>query len=301
MFSGHQRRVVRPSSSTPLAGGTQWALQMVASSACELEAQMGGGRAAEVVVDRLRQVRVLEAEIEVSAFVRRSALDAAPQAAAAVDRMVALARRHLSAIDALLAAPEREVPETPPVASTALAPPGVLEAMASSASQAVIAYSSLYAISRLMYRPDVCDLASTHANAWNEALYELNDVLPGVLAADLRQQGLACQCVCPACGIGACGCVWNSIQTMRGVSGRSGLAPEEGIELLVPPRAGSQLAAAGLQQGDRILTVDGEVVHAIPDLQRALRQHDIGDPAAVRVLRAGESVELQVARVSDLP
>jgi len=152
-----------------------------------------------------------------------------------------------------------------------------------------------------MYRPEVCDLAEVHAAAWIEAFHQLNDALPDVLAADLRQQDLVCRCVCPACGIGACGCVRRSIETMREVWGRPGLAPEDGWELLVPPRPGSQLAEAGLERGDRILAVDGEAVHATPDLQRGLRRHEIGDPVTLRVVRGGDTVDLRVARVSDVP
>ena len=257
-------------------------------------------RAAPVVVDRLGQVRSLEAGIEASLLAHRAVLRANPGAAAAVERLLVLVRQHQAAIEALLGSPEPRVPEAPAAAS-APSIPSSLESVARSATDAVIAYGSLYTVARLMYRPDVCDLAEAHAAAWTEAFHDLSDSLPDVLAADLRQQDLVCQCVCPACGIGACGCVRNSIETIRGVWGRSGLAPEEGLELLVPPRPGSQLAEAGLQQGDRILAVDGDAVHTTPELQRGLRRHEIGDPATLRVLRGGETVDLQVARVSDFP
>ncbi len=253
-----------------------------------------------VVFDHVGQVGSLEATIEASLLAQRSGLDANPRAAAVSEGLLAMVRLHQAAIEALLSLPESgiaELPATTPAPSASSA----LESIARSATDAVIAYGSLYTVARLMYRPDVCDLAEAHAAAWIEAFHELNDTLPDVLAADLRQQDLVCRCVCPACGIGACGCVRNSIETMREVWGRPGLAPEVGLELLVPPRPGSQLAEAGLDRGDRILAVDGAVVQATPDLQRGLRRHEIGDPATLRVLRGGRTIDLQVAPVSDFP
>lgn len=252
-----------------------------------------------VVADRLGQVRSLEAGIEASLERLSPGLRANPQALAVAERLLDLARQHQTAIEAHFGPAEPRTPEAPAMAS---APSSTaLESLARSATAVVIAYGSLYTAARLMYRPEVCDLAEAHAAAWTEAFHELNDALPDVLAADLRQQDLVCHCVCPACGIGACGCVRNSIETVRDVWGRPGLPDEEGLELLVPPRPGSQLAEVGLVRGDRILAVDGDAVHATPDLQRGLRRHEIDDPATLRVLRGGKAVDLQVARVSDFP
>jgi C-terminal processing protease CtpA/Prc len=253
-----------------------------------------------VVFDRLGQVGSLEAKTEASLLAQRSVLGANPQAAAASEGLLAMMRQHQSAIRDLLGSPGSGIPQVP-ATTPASSASSALESVARSATEAVIAYGSLYTVARLRYRPDVCDLAEAHAAAWIEALHQLNDALPDVLAADLRQQDLVCRCVCPACGIGACGCVRNSIETMREAWGRPGLAPEEGLELLVPPRPGSQLVEAGLDRGDRILAVDGEAVHATPELQRGLRRHELGDPATLRVLRGGRAIDLQVARVSDFP
>ena len=257
-------------------------------------------RAEAVVLDRLRQVRLLGAGVEASLLGQWSVLGANPRAFVVAERLLDLVHQHQTAIEAQFGPPEPRTPEAPAVAS-ALSASAALESLAQSATDAVIAYGSLYTAARLMYRPEICDLSEAHAAAWIEAFHELNDALPDVLAADLRQQDLVCQCVCPACGIGACGCVRNSIETIRDVWGRPGLAAEEGLELLVPPRPGSQLAEAGLERGDRILGVDGDGVNTTPDLQRGLRRHEIGDPVTLRVFRGGETVDLQVARVSDFP
>jgi len=69
----------------------------------------------------------------------------------------------------------------------------------------------------------------------------------------------------------------------------------------VPPRPGSQLADAGLERGDRIVAVDGALVHTNADIQRALRGHPIGESMTMQFVRAGVPEEIRVARVSDLP
>jgi regulator of sigma E protease len=69
----------------------------------------------------------------------------------------------------------------------------------------------------------------------------------------------------------------------------------------VPPRPGSQSAEAGLERGDRISAVDGELVHANPEIQRALRAHPIGESMTMQVVRAGKPQEIRVARISHLP
>jgi hypothetical protein len=252
------------------------------------------------VKDRLGQVRSLEAEFEASLVQQLPVLRANPQALALAERLFDLARQHRTAIEAQLDPSEPGIPDAPAVAS-APSTSTALESLARSATDVVIAYGGLYTVARLMYRPEVCDLAEVHAAAWTEAFLELSDAVPHAIAAELRQEDLVCRCVCPACGIGACGCVRRSIEVMRDAWGQPGLEPDQGWELLVPPRPGSQLAEAGLQRGDRILAVDGDAVHATPDLQRGLRRHDIGDPATLRVLKGGDTIDLRVARVSDFP
>jgi S1-C subfamily serine protease len=65
--------------------------------------------------------------------------------------------------------------------------------------------------------------------------------------------------------------------------------------------AGEPVAEAALERGDRIIAVEGELVHTNAEIQRALRGHPIGEPMTMQVVRAGERQEIRVARVSDLP
>jgi len=164
-----------------------------------------------------------------------------------------------------------------------------------------VAYGALYAAARLLYESEVCDLADAYAADWARELAALNDLLALTVHGDLISGGLTCRCICPTCGIGACGCTRNSIDTIGGYWGRSELEPSEGLVLRMPPRPGSQLAEAGLERGDRIIAVDGELVHANAEIQHALRRHPIGESMTMQVVRAGAPQEIRVARVSDLP
>jgi S1-C subfamily serine protease len=75
-------------------------------------------------------------------------------------------------------------------------------------------------------------------------------------------------------------------------------APTEGLVLLGPPRPGSQLAKAGLDEGDRVFAVDGDPVGRNADAQAALRRHEVGDEVRLDVQRrSGERVEVTVRRV----
>lgn len=68
----------------------------------------------------------------------------------------------------------------------------------------------------------------------------------------------------------------------------------EGLVLLGPPRPGSQLAEAGLDEGDRVLAVDSDPVGRNADAQAALRRHEVGVDVE---RRDGERIEVTVRRV----
>jgi coenzyme F420-reducing hydrogenase gamma subunit len=103
----------------------------------------------------------------------------------------------------------------------------------------VVAYGALYASARLLHETEVCDLADAHAADWARELAMLNDLLAQAVHGELLSGGLTCRCSCPTCGIGACGCTRNSIDTIRGHRGQPELEPSDGPELRVPPRRGN--------------------------------------------------------------
>jgi hypothetical protein len=164
------------------------------------------------------------------------------------------------------------------------------------------AAASLFATGRLMFEGAACDLAVDRMKTYARATKALNALLPQVVGWELREEGLACHCVCPMCGLGACGCIWASLHNIDLAWGGAGLAEpdEHGIPLRSPPRPGSQLAAAGVHQWDRVVAVDDQAVRAPAELQTALRRHAIGEEVRLRIEHNGDSREVVVRHASDL-
>lgn len=256
------------------------------------------------VIGRLSRVRAIESRLVDRLEQLRTAGAIDPEEREAFTRQSALAARHGLALEEAAGLGGAELDDLEPTGGhgeSKHALSELLEDAIAATTTAVVAYGALYASARLLYENDVCDLADAHAAEWAPELAALNDLLAPTVHAELLSGGLTCRCVCPTCGIGACGCTRNSIDTIRGYWGQPGLEPSEGLELRVPPRPESQLSEAGLERGDRIIAVDGQLVHTNSEIQRALRGHPIGESMTMQVIRAGEPQEIRVARVSDLP
>lgn len=218
-----------------------------------------------------------------------------------LERMHSLAERHTDALKTLAESRGASAPDTSPHPQ----PPGTtpttpLEEALSASAALALAYARLYAAARLFFEGEVCDAANRHGSEWVAELGTAGEVAAIAAIRELVAAGQTCRCTCPACGIGACLCMRNSIETVRAQWGRPGLEPSEGIELRIPPRRGSQLAEAGLREGDRIVAIDGDVVHDNRELQQALRQGEIGQPRTALVIRGGSETEISIARISDL-
>jgi hypothetical protein len=256
------------------------------------------------IIGRLSRVRAIESQLVDRFEQLATAGDSDPEERDAFTRQSALADRHGQALEEVAGRGGTDLHRSEPMGGqrgNEQAHSVFLEDALAAAASAVAAYGALYASARLLYENDVCDLADAHAAEWATELAALSDLLAPAVHAELLSGGLTCRCVCPTCGIGACGCTRNSIDTIRGYSGQPELAPGDGLELRVPSRPGSQLAEAGLERGDRIISVDGQLVHTNAEIQRALRGHPIGESMSTEVVRAGESQEIRVVRVSDLP
>jgi hypothetical protein len=189
-----------------------------------------------------------------------------------------------------------------PAPSSAKASDAVQAAYAA-VGEAAAAAASLFTTGRLMFEGAACDLAVDRMKTYAQVTKALNALLPQVVGSELREEQLACQCICPMCGLGACGCIWASLHNIDLAWGGPGLAEpdERGIPLRSPPRPGSQLAAAGVQQWDRVVAVDDQAVRAPAELQTALRRHAIGEEVRLRIERDGDSREVVVRHASDLP
>jgi hypothetical protein len=219
------------------------------------------------------------------------------EGAADVERLRQMVRDHLAALATLGLDIENVFVAADP--NEPAGPPTVAISTAERAFAAVTrAYASLHTTARVLYEPDLCDLAERHLAEAVGGLQVLAALNTAALAHELNADGLYCRCICPSCSIGACGCVRSSISSVADAWGWPGLPAGEGVELRSPPRPGSQLAAAGIEKHDRVVSVDGVVVHSLADQQAALRRHPVGESALLSIKRStGEIVGVEVQRV----
>jgi len=254
-----------------------------------------------------RLTRALEATIAGLSTIPETAIDMEP--AEVIAAAVAALREPLPAeLDALVATEDHSTRQGldrsgyGPVPPSAKASDDVQTAYVA-VGDASGAAASLFTTGRLMFEGAACDLAVDRMKTYAQVTKALNALLPQVVGWELREERRACHCICPMCGLGACGCIWASLHNIDLAWGGPGLAEpdERGIPLRSPPRPGSQLAAAGVQQWDRVVAVDDQAVRAPAELQTALRRHAIGEEVRLRIERDGESREVVVRHASDLP
>ena len=254
-----------------------------------------------------RLARALDATTAGVSSIPETAIDMEP--AEAISAAIAALREPLpAALDALAAAeevsPRQELDRVGdgPAPSSAKASDAV-QAAYGAVGEAAGAAASVFTTGRLMFEGAACDLAVDRMKTYANVTKALNALLPQVVGWELREEGLACHCICPMCGLGACGCIWASLHNIDAAWGGPGLSEpdERGIPLRSPPRPGSQLAAAGVQQWDRVISVDDQAVRSPAELQTALRRHAIGEEVRLRIDRDGESREVVVRHASDLP
>jgi hypothetical protein len=165
----------------------------------------------------------------------------------------------------------------------------------------VMSYAILYEVALRLYDPTLREIAPRHLKTYAEAAQTFNQLIASVVARELQQDGLDCHCICPMCGIGACGCVAFCTETLNMTWRETATAGEATTGFpLQRPRAGSQLALAGVKVGDRLLAVDDQLVRSTRDVQAAIRRHQIGGEVRLSVQRGSEPAkEIRVNHVSD--
>ena len=169
---------------------------------------------------------------------------------------------------------------------------------------AAISYAALCEMGLRLYDPPLREMAWRHLQAYAEAAQQINQLIAKVVAWELQQQGLECRCICPMCSMGACGCVAAGTYYLN-EAWRETTPNSRGTErgfLLLPPRAGSPLAVAGVQGGERLLEVDDQPVTTIAEIQTAIRKHSLGEEVGVLVQRGSEPLRpIRARHISDLP
>lgn len=177
-------------------------------------------------------------------------------------------------------------------------------------SQAVLGYAVLMELAfraadshEILGPENTGDLATEGMRAYAAATQDVARLLPFVVADELDQEGAECQCVCPMCGLGVCGCAL-AFRRRLGIawSNAGPIEMSPGIRM-VRPRSGSAAAEAGLQRGDVIVAVDDRdldslpVLDSLPLLQETIRDHPSGTAVHFQVRpTSGETKELTLSR-----
>jgi len=260
------------------------------------------GGASREVRDCLADLIAIETRIVDSVERWADAVRDDPDAAATIDRMRNTSKSHRDALDDRLAVTSRSArpstSEPPNVRVPTQSASEALRRAGEAAVAAAFACEAAYQTARLSGDGDTCDLLESHLSDHAATVVDARRVLPHLVARELRGAGLTCLCRCPMCSIGACGCVRATLAA--GELAWSGEEPARtsGLILHSPPRPGSQLAEAGLEEGDLVLTVDGDEVGLNRDAQAALRRHEVGEEVRIDVeRRGGERTEVIVRRV----
>jgi hypothetical protein len=246
--------------------------------------------------DRVQELIAVESRL--GSQVRTATERSAPPALVDIrSRLAALADEHRDALVICLG--DRRV-----VASAAggAAEPAArtLPEMFAVLSHAVMSYAALFEAALRLYDEPLRALAPKHQTDYSTAMHAVADLLAASVAAELCERGWECQCVCPMCSIGLCGCV--AVGRMAAVMALRARDPEPaaGFEIQ-QPRAGSQLAALDVAGGDRLIAIDGRPADDVAHIQAAIRSHDIGQAMQLTVMHRGERRELTVTHVGDYP
>lgn len=243
-----------------------------------------------------------------------------PDTLAAIQRLRPMVQTHRDQLATYLkdsggGEPSRETTSPQSTLREATALSEVLRDLCLAFHNCALGYAMLFEVALRLYEPRLREIAPKHLKAHADAALSTAGLLPGVVARQLAQDGLHCACLCPSCGLGACGCVDYGTQTLTtawrdAAASRPGLpwpseVPTESEPpafVLQTPKPDSQLARAGVLGGERVLAVDGLQVHGFWDVTVAIRKHSLGDEVNLLIQRGSETPrELKCQHVSEYP
>jgi len=248
-----------------------------------------------------------ESDLEARLEREKEVVRAYPEALAAVECFVPLVHaqrdRLAGYLESIRGAEARETIVAAPPQQPATGISKALRGICVALDQNAISYAMLFEMALRLYDPALREFAPDHLEACVEAAASLYRLLPAVVAWELERDGSVCSCICPMCGLGACGCVAFGTQMLVETWSET-LAAEPALPSfgLQPPRPESELARAGVRGGERLLAVDGLDVCCVPDIQAAIRKHALGEEVTLLVQRGSEPArEVVVRHVSDYP
>jgi membrane-associated protease RseP (regulator of RpoE activity) len=235
-------------------------------------------------------------------------------AAALLQDVQAMARAHRQALEGRLRAianagsgPEGKAwilpvdslrPEADYPVSTAL------QIVSSMLHQAVLGYAALHSLStRFLDSPFIAaegtsfHLTRLHTQNYVQAIQQISRLFHDVVLWELDRNGFACECRCPCCSAGICLCAMAGRWFLRDTWAQAGpIAKEEGV-YIPPPKPNSAAMNAGLRGGDVVLSVGGQEIASLWDLQEAMGNTPAGEAIPLTVRRhSGVIEEVPVVR-----
>lgn len=236
-------------------------------------------------------------------------ISVAPAAArSAIRRFQPLVEEHRERLAAYLADCGGDVPGTATIRQLSASKqtttlPEMLRDLCLAFHKCALGYAMAFEVALRLYEPRLREMAPRHLKTHADAALSTARVLPEVVAWQLEQDGMHCACICPMCGLGACGCVAYGTQTVA-AAWRDTAPADAGLPgfVLQSPRPESQLAEAGVAGGDLVLSVDGKEVRTFEEVQTALRKHGLGDEVRLKIQRGTQAArEITVRHLSDYP
>ena len=128
----------------------------------------------------------------------------------------------------------------------------------------------------------------------------IGGAIQAIVIRELKRDGLECQCICPACGLGLCVCGLGARAGFNEAWLASRPVPDDTDLTLPAPRATSAAAASGFLEGDRLVAGDEAVLSSYPQLQTTIKAHEMGDKLTFEVERAGNRRKISVTRTADI-
>src|SRR5512142_158313 len=237
------------------------------------------GAAGRAVSARLTELVAIDTGILEGSESWAAAVRGYPKAVGAIERIRARSVVRRAAIEGRLAAVATGRPSKDGTgAGLPVAPSSASDALSRAAGAlvgAAFGREVAYQTARLAYDAVTCDLVGSQLGEIVAEFAEIRSALPHTVARELRAAGMTCSCRCVICSLGACGCVRATIATTEIAWTGDEPARTSGLVLFGPPRAGSQLADAGLGDADRIVAVDGEEVGSNGELWDAVCRHAV--------------------------
>ena len=292
------------------SGRTQLTGELTGPTIENLGGMMVEDRRRAALRGRAVELLAIEREIDEMLTRRMEAAQAYPEVAEVLEGIRATASRQRKVLDQYLVGMHGF---SGPVTARTFSPPGEIDAdngvvgllqeTYTAVNRAAFMYGILTELAFRLYEPPLREVGPSHLRSYAEAAHMIDRLIAGIVAAELRQEGLECCCVCGMCSMGLCGCVSAASTRIEAAWRDASLGPDAALGFpLLPPRPNSELARVGVEGGERLLAIDDDRVRDHTDILAALRKHRIGDEVRLLTQRGSEPPrEVRVRHVGDYP